>query len=81
MPYLIDTASDNKDGRGESQSNKTNLSNLFAFRKSIGAGYLTSKGAKRGNKNTKKGIAAVRGSNYLTSDIKKAFNFLHYVFT
>ena len=52
------------------------------------AGYVTSKGAKKddGNPNsavgnTKKGVKATKGSNYLTLYIKKVFTFLQYAFT
>ena len=57
-----------KDKFGESRngSNKTNLSILSTSKKSIRAGYLTCKSAKKGGGNTKKGVQAVGGSDYLT---------------
>ena len=65
LQSLIDAVGNIKDDRGEGDSNKTNLSNSSAFKKSIRAGYQTFKGAKKDNDNTKKGVKAVRGSNYL----------------
>ena len=73
--------SNNKIGRSESDDNKTNLSNPSASKKSIGAGYLISKDAKRGSGNTKKSVKAIRSSYYLTSSAKKTFNLLQYAFT
>ena len=66
---------------GESGSNETNLSNPSTSTKSTGAGYLTSGGAKKGIGNNKKGVEAVRDSNYLTPATKKVFNHLRYAFT
>ena len=80
LQSLIDAADDDEVGEDKNNRNKTNLSNSSASKKSIGAGYLTSKGAKKVGSNTKKVVKAVRGSNYLTSDAKKAFNLLRHVF-
>ena len=86
LQLLIDVVDKNEVGKNG--GNKTNLSNLSTSKKSTGAGYLTSKGAKKGgnnpkraNGNTKKGIKAARGFNYLTPDTKKTFNYLRHVFT
>ena len=76
---LIDVADKNE--VGESGGDRTNLSNLSTLTKSTGAGYLTSRGAKRDGGNTKKGVEAARGSDYLTSAAKKAFNHLRHTFT
>ena len=70
----IDMADENE--LDESGGNETNLSNSSASKRSPRAGYLTSGGAKRGGGNTKKGVEAARGSDYLISAIKKAFNHL-----
>ena len=84
---LIDAAGDNKVDRGESGGDKTNLSNSFVSKKSTRADYLIFKGAKKGGNNfnsgsgkTKKGVKAVRGSDYLTPGAKKSFNLLRYAF-
>ena len=73
---------------GKSSDDKTNLLNPSKLKRSIGADYLTFRDAKKGGKNpkksgnnTKKRIKAARSSNYLTSDAKKAFNYLRYAFT
>ena len=66
---------------GESGGNGTNLSNPSASTRSIGAGYLTSEGAKRGGGNTKKGVKAARGSDYLIPVAKKAFDHIWHAFT
>ena len=58
-----------------------NLLNPSASKRSTGAGYLISKGAKRGAGNTKKGVKAARVPNYLTLAAKKAFNYLKHIFT
>ena len=71
----------NKDEFGDSGSNRTNLSNLSASTRSTGAGYITSRGAKRGVGNTKKGVKAAKDSDYLTTAAKKAFNHLRHAFT
>ena len=78
---LIDVTSKNKVDKNV--SNKINLSNLSALKKSTGAGYLISKGAKKdGNNfkksgsNTKKSVKTAISFNYLTLDAKKAFNYL-----
>ena len=76
---LIDAADENKVDK--SDGNETNLSNSSVLKKSTGAGYLTSKGAKRGNSNTKKSVKPARDSNYLIPDTKKAFNLLQHAFT
>ena len=65
----------------ESSDNGTNLSNSFASIRSTKAGYLTSKGVKRGGGNTKKGVKAAKSSDYLTPATKKAFNHLRHAFT
>ena len=82
---LIDAA--DKDEVDENGGNKTNLSNPFALKKSTGADYLTSKDIKKvGNNpkkddsNTKKGVKAVKSSNYLVTNAKKAFNHLRHIF-
>ena len=83
----MDIKSHDKVDRSESRGNKPNLSNLSASKKSNGAGYLTSNGAKKGsgkpnsnNNSTKKGVKVARGSNYLTPSIKKAFQLLQHTF-
>ena len=76
---LIDITNENE--IGESDGNETNLSNQSASTTSIGAGDLTSKGAKRDSGNTKKGVKAARSFDYLTSAAKKAFNPLRNTFT
>ena len=76
---LIDVADEDK--VGESGDNGTNLSNPSTSTRSTRAGYLTSKGAKKGDGNTKKGVKAARGSDYLTLAAKKAFNSLRHAFT
>ena len=81
LQLLIDTI--DEDEVGESGGNKTNLSNPFASKNSIKAGYLTSKGIKKGGNNpkkggdnTKKGGKAAKSSDYLASNAKKAFTYL-----
>ena len=78
---MIDAADEDEIGRSKSGGNKTSLSNPSTSKKSIGAGYLTFRGAKRGGGNTEKGFKAARGSEYLISDTKKAFNHLRHAFT
>ena len=75
----IDVA--DEDEVGKSGSNKTNLSNPFTSTRSIRAGDPTSGGAKRGGGNTKKGVKAARGYDYLIPATKKAFNHLQHAFT
>ena len=70
-----------KDEVGENGGDKINLSNLSALTRSTGAVYLNSGGAKRGGGNTKKGVKAARGSDYLIPAAKKAFNHLRHAFT
>ena len=65
----------------ESNGNRTSLSNSSASTRSTKAGYLTPKGAKRGGGNIKKDVKAAKGSDYLTSATKKAFNHLWHSFT
>ena len=65
---------DEVDG-GESCGNKKNLSNPSMSKN------LTLKDAKRGGGNIKKGVKAARGYDYLTPDIKNAFNYLRHAFT
>ena len=79
----INTAGNNNVCGNKNSNNKTNLLNSFTSKKSLGAGYLASKGVKKdggnpnsGGDNTKKDIKAARGSDYLTPGAKKAFNFL-----
>ena len=88
LQLLINTAGNNKTDGNEKDGNKTNLLNLSASKKSIKAGYLTSKGTKKsgGNpnsngSNTKKGIKTTKSFNYLTPDAKKVFNLLRHMFT
>ena len=69
-----------EDEVGESGDNGTNLSNPSALTRSTGAGYLTSRGAKKSGGNTKKGVKVVRGFDYLTLAAKKVFNHLRHVF-
>ena len=85
---LIDVTGNNEFGRGEGYGIEINLSNLSAFKKSIGVGYLTFKSAKKGDGNLnsgggniKKNVKAARGFNYLISGNKKVFNLLWYAFT
>ena len=68
-------------GNGKSGGNETNPSNLFTSKRSIGAGYLTFEGAKKGGGNTKKSVKAARGPDYLNPAAKKAFNHLRHTFT
>ena len=77
----IDAANEDEIGEDESGSNKTNLSNSSLSKKSTGAGYLTSGCTKKDGSNIKKYVKAAKGSNYLTSATKKAFNHLRHVFT
>ena len=77
----MDMADKSKVSESKSDCNETNLTNLFTSKKSTKAGYLTSKSAKKGSSNTKKNVKAAKSSDYLTSDIKKACNFLRHVFT
>ena len=75
----IDMADENEIDK--SGGNETNLSNPFASTRSTEAGYLTSKGAKKGGGNTKKGVKAATDSDYLTPAAKRAFNHLRDTFT
>ena len=54
LQFSIDVAGNNEAGRGKSGGNETNLSNWSLSKKCIKAGYLTSKGAKKGDGNIKK---------------------------
>ena len=81
LQSLIDAAGNNEVNKGENGGNETNLSNSFASKKSIEAGYLISKRTKKdggnpnsGSNNTKKSVKAAKSSDYLTPDAKKAFN-------
>ena len=83
MQSFTDAAGNQESSRGKSGGNKTNLSNLFKVNKSTRVDYLTLKIAKKGGNNSKsssrkikKCVKAAQGSNYLTSIIKKAFNYL-----
>ena len=85
LQLLIDTADEDK--FLEKGGNETNLSNPSVSKRSTKAGYLTSKSAKKGGNNPKRGgcntknsVKAARGSNYLTLVAKKAFNHLWYTF-
>ena len=75
----IDMADEDKVDKND--GNETNLSNSSAFRRSIWAGYLTFRNAKRGGCNTKKGVKAARDSDYLTLAVKNAFNHSRHAFT
>ena len=68
ISQLINVA--DKDKVGESGGNGTNLSNPSASTRSTRAGYITFRSAKKGGGNTKKGVKAARGSDYLTSAAK-----------
>ena len=88
LQSLIDAADEDKARRGESSGNKINLLNLSALKKSTGTDYPTSESAKKGGNNSergdgniKTGVKVVRGSNYLTPETKKTFNYLQHVFT
>ena len=87
LQSLIHEADKNEVGRSKNSVNEINLSNPSASKRSIGAGYLISEGAKktsdnpkRGGGNTKKVVIAAKGSDYLTLDAKKAFNHLQHAF-
>ena len=76
-------AGNNEDNTDGNSDNEINLSNSNMFKKSTKVGYLTSKSTKKGsgnpnsgNSSTKKGVEAVRNSNYPIPGIKKAFNLL-----
>ena len=58
----------------ESGGNETNLSNPSASTRFTKAGYLTSKGAKKGNSNIKKDVKTARSSDYLIPAAKKPLN-------
>ena len=84
---MIDAIGNNEIGRGKVGANETNLSNSFISNKSIRAGYLIFKSTKKGGgnsnssgSNTKKGVKAAKGSNYLTQGAKKTFNLLRHAF-
>ena len=70
-----------KDEINESGGNGTNLSNPSASTRSTGTDDLTSRHAKRGGGNTKKGVKDVKNSDYPIPATKKAFNYLRHVFT
>ena len=55
----------NKNKFGKSDCNKTNLSNPSTSKRSTGIGYLNFGGAKKDGGNTKKGVKATKGFNYL----------------
>ena len=71
LQLLIDAAGNNEFDESKDDSNETNLSNSSASKKSTRAGYLTPKNDKKGNNNTKKGVKAVKGSDYLILSTKK----------
>ena len=75
---LIDAL--DKDEVNENGGNKPNSLNPSASKKSIRTGNLTFEGAKKGGRNIKKDVKAASGSNHVTQDAKKAFNYLQYVF-
>ena len=77
----IDVADEDKVNRNKSDDKETNLSNLFASKKSTGAGYLTSENAKKSGGNIKKSVKAAKGSDYLTPAAKNVFNYLRHMFT
>ena len=79
LQSIINMVNKNKVGGGKIGC-KTNLSNPSVSKKSTKTCYLTSGGAKRGGGNTKKDVKAAKGSNYLTSDAKKVFNYLRHPF-
>ena len=79
--FFIDVADNNEFVRGEGDSNKTNLSNSSTSKKSTWANYLTFEGVKKGGGNIKRGVKATKSTNYLTPNIKKAFNLLQHMFT
>ena len=76
----IDVADKDKIGRSGSGSNETNLSNSFTSKRSTGAGFLISKGAKTDGNKTKKCVKATKGPDYLNPAAKKAFNYLRHAF-
>ena len=85
LQSLIDAMGKNEAGGGKDGGNKTNLLNSSILKESIRAGYLTSKGVKKceikpnsGGGNTKKNFKAARGSDYLISSAKNAFNLLRH---
>ena len=80
LQLLIDMADKNEVGRGKSDGNETNLSNLSVSKRFTGASYLTSGGTKKGGGNTKKGVKATKSSNYLILDANKAYNHLQHAF-
>ena len=65
----------------KSDGNRTNLSNPPTLTRSTGAGYFTFGGIKRSGGNTKKGVKAAKGSDYVIPAAKKAFNHLRHAFT
>ena len=77
----INAANEDEFSDGESDGNKTNLSNSSTSKRFIRAGYLTLRGTKKGGGNTKNNGIAARGSDYLNSTAKKAFNYLRHAFT
>ena len=83
---LINAVDENK--VDESGDVETNLSNLSTSRIFTRAGYLTSKDAKKGVDNPKKGgsntkinVKTTRGSDFLIPDAKKTSNHLWHAFT
>ena len=81
LQLLIDIANKDEVSEVESGGNEINLSNLFASKKSTEAGYLTSKGPKKDSNNSEKGVKAAKGSDHLSANTRKAFNYLRDVFT
>ena len=64
LESLINAADKDEINKSKSTSNETNLLNPSIFKKSTKMGYLTSKGAKKGGGNTKKGVKATKSSDY-----------------
>ena len=76
----IDVGDEDEVGWGESGIDDINLLNPLASKRSIEPDYLTFKGTKKSDDNTKKGVRAARNSDYLTLAAKKAFNNLYHTF-
>ena len=88
LQLWIDMAEEDKVSRNDNSGNETNLSYPSTSKIFNKAGYLSSKGAKKGGGNLKRGsgnikkdVKAAKGSNYLISGAKKTFNLLQHVFT
>ena len=88
LQLSMNVLGNNKIGRSKGGGNETNSSNSSISKKSTRADCLTFKSAKKGGANsnsgggnTKKGVKAARGFDYLTPGTKKAFNLLRHAFT